>query len=336
MTTRTYFVFSIFYAVFALALSGLLLDDLSKLLPGATMAFEANISLVIRLLAVFFPCLLLGVIRTARAGRRGELMRLFAALAGCVALQVGFLCVKSLIPAIVPYYADPLLARLGRWLHFGQDAWMIAHSVPGGAFFSSLQLVYVDFWLLPALFLPVVLVVFDSDEGRVRRFTLMFVLCWIGLGNVAAILGSSVGPVFYDSIYGSDRFAQLNVALKESGIIGGIVGQQQDFLLNSYRSGNFLIGSGISAFPSLHVAMATLFALYLVDRSRKFMPLSAGYVILVLFMSVYTGYHYAIDGYFSILAVFLMHFALRRLRFAAKENYVLSDCQAANGSLERL
>lgn len=65
------------------------------------------------------------------------------------------------------------------------------------------------------------------------------------------------------------------------------------------------LGLGISAFPSMHVAIAALTALYLTERSRWLAPVGVVFLGVIFFMSVYTGYHYALDGYFSIAAVLL-------------------------------
>jgi hypothetical protein len=65
------------------------------------------------------------------------------------------------------------------------------------------------------------------------------------------------------------------------------------------------LGSGISAFPSLHLAMATLWLLTL----RRVWPWAhwplVGVVVVVEIGSVHLGWHYAIDGFFSIAATWL-------------------------------
>ena len=62
-------------------------------------------------------------------------------------------------------------------------------------------------------------------------------------------------------------------------------------------------GGGISAFPSMHAAMATLWAGYLVERSRWLAPIGLGFLAVILYLSVYTGWHYAVDGIASIAVV---------------------------------
>ncbi len=79
------------------------------------------------------------------------------------------------------------------------------------------------------------------------------------------------------------------------------------------ESGVIGVGAGISAFPSMHVAAATLNALFLSERGRVLAAVGWSYVALILFGSVYLGWHYAIDGLFSVPATILIYAALRRL-----------------------
>ncbi len=69
-----------------------------------------------------------------------------------------------------------------------------------------------------------------------------------------------------------------------------------NMLLKRYLSGNYMPGFGISAMPSVHVSMATLFAIggYVVHRWMGHILL--GYAIIIWIGSVYLGWHYALDG----------------------------------------
>jgi membrane-associated phospholipid phosphatase len=58
---------------------------------------------------------------------------------------------------------------------------------------------------------------------------------------------------------------------------------------------------GISAFPSMHVAMAVLFALYATRRSRLVGLLMWAFAAIIMVGSVILGWHYAVDGYASVL-----------------------------------
>jgi len=75
------------------------------------------------------------------------------------------------------------------------------------------------------------------------------------------------------------------------------------YLLTAYTSGRPDLGGGISAMPSMHVAFVTLNAFFLNGFGRRWAVAGWSFAALILFGSVYTGWHYAVDGYLSILVV---------------------------------
>jgi membrane-associated phospholipid phosphatase len=64
--------------------------------------------------------------------------------------------------------------------------------------------------------------------------------------------------------------------------------------MDNYQAHGALIGGGISAFPSMHVALAVWFALIL--RDRNLATLGVAYAFGVFFCSVILGWHYVADG----------------------------------------
>jgi hypothetical protein len=75
----------------------------------------------------------------------------------------------------------------------------------------------------------------------------------------------------------------------------------QDYLWHLYSTDNAHLGGGISAMPSMHLAVTML--IYLLARSygRRMAALALTYVFIMLVGSVHLGWHYAIDGYIGIL-----------------------------------
>src|SRR5215470_4267737 len=88
------------------------------------------------------------------------------------------------------------------------------------------------------------------------RYLITFVLLWVLLGNVAATLLSSAGPVYYGRVTGlPDPFAPLIAYLHQASTVVWLPALDvQDMLWQSYAHRSLGIGAGISAMPSLHVA----------------------------------------------------------------------------------
>jgi membrane-associated phospholipid phosphatase len=70
--------------------------------------------------------------------------------------------------------------------------------------------------------------------------------------------------------------------------------------------------SCISAFPSVHVAIACVAALYLRERFRPFRLIGDAFVAMILLISVYSGYHYLLDGVASLVIVLALNAGLVR------------------------
>lgn len=271
-----------------------LLTDLVKKLP-------ASMNLFLDMAWWVLPVSASMVLFVPRREVLERLTHAAVAVFACVALFLTFTMVKATMPFILPFWADPALARLDRALHFGTDPWVLTHALSGWIDARWVGKIYLSWWAAPAMFLPVMLILFDSDQTRVRRYIWLYAGAWLVLGNLIALAVLSAGPVFYDRLYDGETFAALTAALDSSGVASGTLGFQHERLWQAYLTGVQDAGSGISAFPSVHIGMIMVIALYLAERWRFLAPLSVGLVAVYLFLSVYSGAHYAIDGYASIL-----------------------------------
>lgn len=313
---KIFFRFSLIYLAASLALTASVRDFGVEIVSEAATSALAMAWVLGRRAVWVVPLFLAVSLIMGRQKLTGKMNLIGYAAFGSIIMQVAFSFLKSAIPDMVPFYADPALADFDQWLHGGVAPWITVHGWASGLPVGALLPVYVVGWSFPAFALPLVVALADRDRERGARFLVLYVFCWLGLGNVLAIAGSSVGPVFYDAVFGSDRFAGLSAALAESGVSATQIGQMQGYLWQGYASGDLALGSGISAFPSVHVGVATLTALYLGERSRWLILPGVAFVAVILFLSVYTGYHYAVDGYFSIMAMTMAWVALRRARLS--------------------
>ncbi|QFU09792.1 hypothetical protein PARPLA_00645 [Rhodobacteraceae bacterium THAF1] len=247
-------------------------------------------------------------------GKRGLLVQVrdaALALGATAVLMASFMTLKAAMPGVLPYFADPLLADLDAALHLGTDPWSLTHAVAGSLPAETVDLIYVKAWSLIVLGLPIALAL-DPDAARQRVFLTLYLSAWVICGNVMALAGLSGGPVYYAGLTGVDRFADLHGALASSGIADSFVGSIQASLWSAYEKGDYALAAGISAFPSVHVAVACVSALYLQARLRTAASVGWAFLGAILFLSVHTGYHYAIDGYASIIVICTILAVLRR------------------------
>jgi hypothetical protein len=77
----------------------------------------------------------------------------------------------------------------------------------------------------------------------------------------------------------------------------------QRLLWDGYQQGRSGFGLGISAFPSVHVTFACLFAL-LSWRLNRLLGVAAWlYVGVIMVGSVHLGWHYAVESWFILLTI---------------------------------
>ncbi|MEL1251022.1 phosphatase PAP2 family protein [Aurantiacibacter gilvus] len=217
---------------------------------------------------------------------------------------------KKIIPQIQPFYLDPAVAELERSL-LGMDAWRYTHAFIGPVGTRIIDTVY-GYWHLVNIGL-LCWICLTPD----RRFQILaglsYQLAWLVLGAGMATALSSVGPCFYETFFGADDFAPLMERLHAIGDTDGLHSlTAMDYLLAS--AGTDAIGGGISALPSLHVAIATLAVLVAREKFRGSAwptALAAVYAGTIFVGSVHLGWHYAIDGLLGAAGMLAIWFPLK-------------------------
>ena len=208
-----------------------------------------------------------------------------------------FTAAKTLMEDLAPFAWDSPLARLDAAMH-GGDAWRL---VPHYRWLTRvLQWIYFPLWLIMLAGVSFGVSLFADDRLR-RRYLSTFFFVWIVLGNVVALVFLSGGPIYTEALTGSDRFRPLMEYLQFSRGLAYSNVDVSDRLWAIHLIGNSEQGSGISAFPSLHLAMATLWALALPQMLPWLKWPMVLFVAVIEIGSVHLGWHYAIDGYFSII-----------------------------------
>lgn len=215
---------------------------------------------------------------------------------------------KSMIPLLHPYSWDLAFMRWDLWLHGGTHPWEWLQPLLGYPLVSSAINFIYNFWLF-LLYVVLIWQVFSVRYPKARmQFLISFVLCWIVLGTGFATLLSSAGPCFYGRITGlEDPYLPLMDYLRladEQYPVWAL--NLQDTLWDLYQNPKFEIGSGISGMPSLHLAMATLFALIAYRHNRVLGHLFVLHGLIIMMGSVHLGWHYAIDGYAGAIGAYIL------------------------------
>lgn len=198
---------------------------------------------------------------------------------------------KALIPKMHPFALDTFLSDADRWM-LGTDAWRITHAVIGPVGTQFIELTYGLWfvaWMIAIMYFSMV-----ADKAAQQRFFLSFFMVWGVIGIVMATILSSAGPCFLELI-GHPYANRYHIPLADAPNAV----RAQKFLAESYTSGSVGLAHGISAMPSVHVAVATIMALAAGVRMRI---VAWVYWAIILVGSVHLGWHYFSDGLVGTLA----------------------------------
>ena len=212
---------------------------------------------------------------------------------------------REMISQIIPFTWDPWLQETSRSLHWGFYPWTLLQPLLGYPMITvSLDFCYM-LWF-PILLLFLLGFALSVRRGLRLQYILSFMLVWIILGTICATIFSSAGPCFYSFVEQPDNpYTSLFTYLDSV--------HQQYFLWSRYEQLRmwqaYTQGApfgGITAMPSLHVAGATLFALGAWALNLRLGIVFIGYAVMIQVGSVHLGWHYALDGYISSIATWLI------------------------------
>ena len=190
--------------------------------------------------------------------------------------------------------------KLDYALHFGVHPWEIFSFI----LYNNRTIQIVDYLYMiwfPVLLLMCLWMAWSSKRQLRLQFFLTAGLIWILLGTVMAILFSSAGPCYFSYVVDSPNpykplMDQL-IKIHESMPLFAV--NNQLGLWESYQNRIWLPIGGISAMPSV-------FALTAWNLNRWVGVVFIAYTIVVQVGAVILGWHYAVDGYVSIILTLLL------------------------------
>lgn len=220
---------------------------------------------------------------------------------GLIATQMAVLSwSKNMMPHVVGFSSDQLLADLD-YAIFDTDPWLWLHqAMPwAGPFIDK---VYIS-WAPVKFLVLLVLVVLPQNSERSILLCSYFIT--MSLGAISQYLMPSAGPIFFERIGLGDRFAAMPIA--------PWVEVAANYLWQDYTGQSGKLGTGISAMPSLHVAISAWFIFVARSQFPLLQLVAWPYFVTICVGSVYLGWHYAVDAVGGTLIAVAALFISRRL-----------------------
>lgn len=209
--------------------------------------------------------------------------------------------IKTRIPNIFPYHWDVTFQSWDRIIFLGRDPWewfSFLYDMP--IVIRALDFIY-DMWA-PVLVTCWFFALRYGGKNKQRRFqfVIALLLTWFIGGNLLAILGSSVGPIYFENLTGlSSSYGRQMEILSEINAVTPLRSfEYQALLWNIYQSPSVGLG-GISAMPSMHCASS--FLLFIMYGTNKMARIALGAFCFIIFVSSFVlAWHYAVDGIIAL------------------------------------
>jgi len=214
---------------------------------------------------------------------------------------------KQAIPLINNSIYDIQLIAIEKWIHLGfNPAWELANSNPSHLWTKTLDINYYLWFLVKPLFFAY----FLTHRNQCKRDH--FISTYLGVLIIFVLIGIAIpshGPCYVDPEF----FPVENMKISQ---------HVQDKLLEAYynlekitlvNNGSMTYGMGIMALPSLHVAVCILYIYFFWSEGLLWRWGTIIFTLMIFLGSLYSGWHYAIDGYVGGLIVLLVAWIIRNL-----------------------
>jgi hypothetical protein len=239
----------------------------------------------------------------------GHFMRGAPMLLALVVFMPAFSAMKSAIPLFHSYNWDHVWIAADRSIH-GTDPWRLLQPLLGHPVVTAILALMYHLWILLIYVGCVYFCFFQPDRELRSRYFVSFFGIWTVIGVIMATALASVGPCFVGPLLGNHHYdAQLAYLHAANAHVPIMVLPVQQELLSWHLNSSHGLGRGITAMPSMHVALAFLFFLAVRKISRRAGIAAFLFCVVILVSSVHLAYHYAVDGYVSIAVTALIWWA---------------------------
>ena len=192
------------------------------------------------------------------------------------------------------YTWDPWLYRIDRWIFLNHDPWSVVQLLVGSPKMTYLlDGVYFSWFVCQTTFL--VWLVTHRNRLLRMQFLMSYVLAWMLLGGLMAWCFASVGPSFFALQYGhaSPGLEHMRDYLAMHDTVSHDI---QASLWQDHLHRRYSYVSGISAFPSLHIAVCFLMTRAAWRIHRYFGVMGATYMVVMIIATIHLGWHYGVDS----------------------------------------
>lgn len=312
---------SLLHLVFVYLTSQLLLDSNRIVLDKYLVFSFAVYGFLITGFLYIYPVYIMLIIRPKKLFKRighgyyrhlfsaERLVFSFTALLLIPVIKSAYSSFKRQIPNMNSFSYDELFYKLDLGLFSNIDPWRLLQPVVGQPWITiTIDRLYHLAWV-PVLTAVILWHALGTHSLKIRvQFFVSYIVVWGLLGNFAALLLSSAGPCYFDRVTGMPNpYSPLFDYLQSVHIHASLASLElQERLWSGHIENVFDYGGGISAMPSLHVATTTLFALSAWKTSPAVGGILSVYAAVVYVGSIHLGWHYAVDGLFSIPATWLI------------------------------
>ena len=207
--------------------------------------------------------------------------------------------IKQAIPLISPGTTDDALIRVEKAVHLGfNPAWDLRFNLAHPWVTVFLDAAY--FLWFPGM--PLVTAYFMSHRDPRKRdhYLRSFMAIWI-IGVMIGLAAPSHGPCYVSP--GEFPSPGMDIARMLQTLVWEQYVATREITLTGL--GNLKLGCGLMAMPSMHLTVCCLYAVFFWNEGKWLRRISVAYALVIFLGSLYSGWHYAIDGYAGLVIAWL-------------------------------